>query len=114
MGYNAEQSTNSCSVPVEKVKEKERLQKHIKVFDCSTVPGLGCPGHRHSVTNALRTEIVHLYHTAFIGWHMWERGREGDGGGKTLKLAAASLACSSLTKGEKASGGEERVPSFKG
>lgn len=34
--------------------------------------------------------------------------------GKTLKLSAALLACSSLTKGEKVSGGKERVPSFKG
>lgn len=59
MGYNEEQSKNSCSVPVEKVKEKDRLQEHIEAFDSSTVLGLGSPGQRHSVTNALIREILH-------------------------------------------------------
>lgn len=81
MGYNTEQSQNSCSVPVEKVKEKDRLQEHIKAIDSSTVLGLGSPGQRHRVTNALITEILHLYHTAFIGWHTGDGGKAGGEGG---------------------------------
>lgn len=75
MGYNAKQSQKSCSVPVEKVKKKDRLQEHIKAIDNSTVLGLGSPGQRHSVTNAFITEILHPYHTAFIGWHIGEGGK---------------------------------------
>lgn len=77
MGYNAHQSQNSCSVPVEKVKEKDKLQQHIKAIDSSTVLGLGSPGQRHSVTSALITKILHLYHPAFIGWHTEEGGKGG-------------------------------------
>lgn len=84
MGYNAEQSQNSCSVPVIKVKEKDRHQEHLKAFDSSSVVGLGSPGQRHRVTNALITEILHPYHRAFRGWHM---GEGGEGWGKDFEAS---------------------------
>lgn len=90
VGYNAEHSQNSCSVPVEEVMLNDRgFRSTPRLFTAAQSWRKAATERRHRVCHAALADVLHPHHIVSKGWHVC---------GKTLKPAATLLVCSSLTK----------------